>query len=93
MTDAATEATTPDSKDRDTKIRKAYANAIKRLRDTHLEEFRALQAEEAAALGVDWTPKPTKEEKAEAQLAELLAANPTLKERLTNEVKAQLGAE
>lgn len=93
MTDPAAEPTPTGNEDRDTKIRKAYASATKRLREAHLPEFRTLQQEEAKALGVDWTPKPTKEEKAEAQLAELLAANPNLKQRITDEVKAQLGAE
>jgi hypothetical protein len=77
--------------DRNALIRQAYATATKQLREAHLDEFRQLQQAEAQRLGVtDWTPKPTADEKAEAQLAALLAENPALKQRITDEVKAQI---
>jgi hypothetical protein len=69
----------------------AYAAANKRLREENLDRFRELQVEEARNRGIDYTPKPTAEEKAEQQLADLLAANPALRQRVTDEVLAQQG--
>lgn len=72
--------------DRDKVIRAAYAAATARLRDAHLDEFRQYQIEECAKHGVEFTPKPTKAEKAESALVALLAENPDLKARLVDEL-------
>jgi hypothetical protein len=64
--------------ERDEALRKAYAKATKRLREAHQPEFNALYAEEAKVLGYDWSPKPTKEEKARDELNRLLAEFPHL---------------
>lgn len=74
-----------DSNDRNTKIRQAYSAAAKRLREAHKQEFDTLQAEEAQRLGVDWKPRPTNEDKAARQFAELLRDNPGLAEKFARE--------
>jgi len=84
-----TEAPTSANPERDKAIRTAYANATKRLREEQRDRFRELQIEEAQKLGVDYKPQPTKDEKAEAMLAALLAENPALKARLVDELKQQ----
>lgn len=76
----------PDQKKRDDALRKAYSEATKRLREAHLDEFNALRKDEAQKLGIAWEPKPTKDQKAEAELKALLAENPALAERLTQQV-------
>lgn len=70
-TDAAKEA-------RQKAIRDSYSAASKRLREAHLKEFNDLHREEAANRGYDWSPQPTKAEKAEAELRRLLEENPEL---------------
>lgn len=89
MTDQAPEATTSKPQSERTKaLNSAYAKATKQLRDENLDRFRELYVIAAKELGYDYTPKPTAEEKAEAELAALLAANPNLKSRLVDEIKA-----
>jgi hypothetical protein len=75
-----TDSTTSD--DKATKQRKAYGLAQTRLREAHREEFNAFMAEEAKALGIEWKPKPTDEEKAKAELDKILAAHPGLREQM-----------
>ncbi len=69
--------------DRKTLLRKAYSNATQRLREGHKQEFQSLYAEEAKALGVEWTPRLTEAEKAEAQFEQLLIDYPHLREKVT----------
>jgi hypothetical protein len=90
MTEAAPETKTKASKnpERDKAIRSAYAVATKRLRETHLDEFRTFQKEELAKSGItDWEPAPTAKEKAQAELAALLDANPELESDLVDRLK------
>jgi hypothetical protein len=68
--------------DRDARLRESYAAAEKRLRDAHTDEFNGYRTEEAAARGVEWKPKPTKAEKAKAEIERLLAENPELRDAL-----------
>ena len=81
MTNSTTE------KDRNTLLRESYTVATQRLREAHLEEFNAFRQEEAKARGVDWTPRPTADQKARAELERLLAENPTLIDELAERVK------
>lgn len=76
--------------DRNSKIRKSYNLATNRLRDKYMDEFRELQAEAAKELGVDYKPRPTKEERARAQLLDLLRENPALESEVVEKVKQQL---
>lgn len=81
MTESTTE-TNEQEKDRASKLRKAYTNAQATLRTKHRDEFDRLYQEEAQKLGVDYTPKPSAEQKAEQQIDSLLAEYPHLRERL-----------
>lgn len=83
---------TEESKKRDAAIRKAYSAASKRLREAHMDEFHAMQSEEAAKLGIKWSPRPSAEQKAEEELSSILAKHPSLAERLYNEVEQRLAA-
>lgn len=90
MTDAPVTpavATDDDKKARADALRKAYGQANSELRETHRDEFEKLYVKHAKAAGVDYTPPPSKEQKAEAELAALLAANPALKAKLVEEIK------
>lgn len=81
MTETSTK--TAINADKDAAMRAAYSAATKRLRESHREEFNTLQKEEAAKQGIDWSPKPTKEERALAEVQRLLDENPGLVDRLS----------
>lgn len=81
MTESTTE-TKQQQDDRATKLRKAYTNAAALLREKHRDEFDKFYADEAAKLGVDYTPKPSAEQRAEQQIDSILAEYPHLRERL-----------
>ena len=57
---------------------KARANAEKILREKYATEFKALVAAEATKLGVEYTFRKTKEEKAREQYEALIAEFPDL---------------
>ena len=63
-------------------LRKAYGTATQHLRDNHRDEFNKLYSAEAAALGVEWSPRQTPEEKAEQAFDTLLRDYPFLRDRL-----------
>lgn len=71
-----------DKTERGKKLRQAYTNATTQLREAHREEFDNLYAKAAEALGVDYTPRPSAEQKAEEQISTLLDEYPHLRERL-----------
>lgn len=77
---------TTQSKDtegeREKKLRKAYGQATAELRGRYQMEFNTLYAKYAKELGVDWHPRLTPEQRAEAQLEMLLADYPHLRDRL-----------
>jgi hypothetical protein len=83
MTDTPTEGGKPT-------MRTANVAATQRLREAHLDEYRQYQVEEAAKLGIDFTPQPTEQEKAEAKLVALLQENPDLKARLVDELSGKV---
>lgn len=62
--------------------RRAYGAATATLREKHREEFNTLMKAECAALGVEWSPRPTEAEKAKQALDALLAAHPELREQV-----------
>lgn len=64
--------------DRDAVLRASYGAATKRLREENVTRFNELRVEEAAARGVTWVPPLSAEQKAEAELAALIEANPHL---------------
>jgi hypothetical protein len=65
-------------KTKDALLKEAYQAATRRLRDEQRAEFNRIYAEEASTRGVEWKPKPTAEEKAAQQMADLLAKFPHL---------------
>lgn len=73
------QATTTDDNERSKKLRKAYGNATTRLREAHRDEFDSLYSQEAESLGVEYTPRPSAEQKALQQLQALLDEYPQLR--------------
>jgi hypothetical protein len=69
--------------------REAYGAATTRLREQHRDDFNALLVEENANRGIDWKPKPTEEQKAAEQFAQLLAAYPELAKQVPPQDAAQ----
>lgn len=86
MTEVPTVKNSPDIEEKDAKLRAAYSAATKRLREENLDRFNELRAEEAKRLGVEWSPRPTAEQKAEAELEALLAAHPNLAEKVADRI-------
>jgi hypothetical protein len=77
MTDQTqTEATDPK--------RAAYSAATTKLRDAYRDQFNELLKQEMAARGIEWAPRPTDAQKAEREVAELLAKFPELKVKFTD---------
>lgn len=78
-----TDSTTADAKareERDNALKGAYQAATRRLREEFKDYFNRFYAEEAEARGQEWKPKPTKEEKAKAELDALLEQYPSLRD-------------
>ena len=59
-------------------IARARAMAARDLRGKYRSEHDGLVKKHAKSMGVDWSPRPTKEERAQAELERLLAENPSL---------------
>lgn len=81
MTESTTPASTPnDSPEavRKAGLRKAYGLATSALRDAHRSEFQSLYHKAAKELGIDWSPRPTAEDKAREEMATLLREHPGL---------------
>lgn len=78
---------------KDSLLRKAYTIATTQLRDAHKEEFLKYQQAAAQKLGVDWTPRKTKEQRAREQVSKLLEANPALRDELLAHAREQVAAE
>lgn len=53
--------------------------AFRRLREAHREDWNRLLKAEFEKVGVEWTPPPTEEEKAQQTIVELLEKFPTLR--------------
>jgi len=70
------------SSNNDAVMQKARSTAMSRLRAAHSDEFNALVKEEAAKLGVEWNPRPSKKDRAKKKMAELLAEYPELAEEI-----------
>lgn len=68
--------------ERKTALRQAYGQATTALRDKYRDEFNGLYQQAAAALGVEWSPRPSEEQQAEAMFDDLLARFPHLRERI-----------
>lgn len=71
------------AEERKAALRQAYGQATKELRDTYRDQFNELYAKAAAALGVDWSPRPSEEEQAALQFEDLLTRYPHLRDRVS----------
>lgn len=80
-----TEGTESADEKRSSLLRKAYGAATTRLREQYRTEFDALYSQEAEALGVEYTPRLTAEQKAEQQMQALLAEFPHLAEKVAQQ--------
>lgn len=69
--------------------REAHSRATTRLRNEYRVRLNEITKEEMKARGIDWNPKPTEEEKAAAQVAELLAAHPSLRDQFASPVPGE----
>ena len=67
----------------------AYGAAVTRLKDENRGRFNELVGEEMAKRGIEWSPRPTAEEKAAAEIKRLVSENPNLVGNA--EVRAALG--
>jgi ABC-type branched-subunit amino acid transport system ATPase component len=65
--------------------REAYGAATTRLREQHRDDFNTLLVEENRNRGIDWKPKPTEEQKAAEQFAQLFATYPELAKQIANQ--------
>ena len=63
-------------------LAEARTAAIGRVLDENRDKFNQYMTEEAAARNVTWKRRPTEQEKREAKLRELLAADPDLLSRV-----------
>lgn len=75
------------------KRRAAYSAAEARLRENHLDEFKALVNEEAASRGVTYVFRMTDEERAAQQLRDLLAKYPGLGQQVDGATPQPLPAQ
>lgn len=64
-------------------VKKGYSEATTALREKYRDEFVADVKARVKALGHEWSPRPTAEEKRRAEFARLLAEDPTLAEVVT----------
>jgi len=67
---------------RDKALSKAYGKATQQLKEAHRDEFNALYQKAAADEGVEWSPRLSPEQKAEAEVKRLLAEYPGLSQRV-----------
>jgi hypothetical protein len=85
MATADGKTATTEEKSKDSLQREAYGAATKRIREDNRSTFNLYMQEEMKARGLEWAPKPTAEEKAEAQLQAILAEHPGLAARITGD--------
>jgi hypothetical protein len=62
--------------------RQAYSAATTRFRNENRPAFDKILAEEMKERGINWTPKPTEQERALRQVEDIFAAHPEIREQL-----------
>lgn len=80
MSETVSVPTDDSNEERDKLVRRAYAEATKELRSTYHDQFVELQKKHAKALGVDWQPRLTEEQRARQTYEELVAKYPHFSE-------------
>lgn len=73
-------------------VNKGYTEAMRVLRERHLEEFNKIRVEATKQLGYDWTPTPTPAEKALAEAKALLEAHPEIADDLVGAARRVVNA-
>lgn len=81
MADAVT-TPGPNANPNDKAMSAARSAAAATLRQNHHEEYNDLLVREAKARGIEWSPRPTKEERAAQEMYRLLRDYPELAERV-----------
>lgn len=79
------EAPTTDEDEKEKRkaaLRKAYGQATQDLREAHTDEFNVFYAKRAEALGYEWHPRQTAEQRAAEEFDRLLSEFPFLRDRL-----------
>lgn len=90
MTESTTDPKQEAAKKRTAALNRAYASATNVIREKYKAEFTEQYVAEAAKLGIDYKPKPSRAEKAEADLLALLEQNPDLQERLIKDIERKI---
>lgn len=67
-----------ENTDRTKALREIYSAATAELRDKYADEFNAIRVRLSEERGVTWAPRPTEEDKARQQLADLREKHPGL---------------
>lgn len=73
-----------DKTERQSALRSAYGSATRVLRENHRDEFDGLYQREAKALGVEYTPRLSAEQRALQQIEALLAEHPSLRTQFSD---------
>lgn len=79
-----------DEADRDKLMSRCYGQAQTELRERHREEFNTLYQKFLAAVGIEWTPRPTPEQLALETITKLLMDFPGLAERLAETLAGEV---
>lgn len=77
---------TEDKTERENLLKKAYSEATSMLRKEYQERFNTLYKAAAIKRGVTITLRPSKEEKAKAEIKRLFAENPAVYEEFRNSI-------
>lgn len=81
------------AEERQVLINKADSAAYRALRQAHPQEFREAKVKAAADLGLDWKPRPSKDERERAQVKRILSDNEALREELKQELLSQMNTD
>lgn len=75
--------------DREKLMSKAYTTASKDLRTAHQDEFNRYYQQRLAELGIEWTPRKSKQDQALDQIVTLLDEYPDLATKLAERLATQ----
>jgi len=90
-TEAATSTTEEvDAATRDRLLQQGYSRAMTDLREAHMDEFNELRVKRTAELGIEWTPRPSKEKLALDAIEILISENPGIAEALAERLAERL---
>ena len=87
------ETKTENDVERDKLMSRCYGQAQTELRERYRDEFNGLYQKYLAAVGIEWTPRPTPEQLALEQVQTLLQQFPGLAEKLADTLAKQVQAD